>query len=242
MKIADRLAPCALGGLLLLAAGGLSALPAGSPKPSKPPKPPRPDIVLITIDTLRADALGFAGNRRAQTPVLDRLAASGRVFPDAHAHNVATLPSHTNILTGLYPYQHGVRDNSGFRLAGSVPSLATVLHAAGYATGAFVGGFTLDSQWGLGHGFDIYDDRTSRGSESEGFGGAERRGDEVVGAALTWWREQKRRPRFLWVHLFDPHAPYAPPEPFASRFARDPYLGEVAATDSFLAPLLRPYL
>ncbi|MBW8878731.1 MAG: sulfatase-like hydrolase/transferase [Acidobacteria bacterium] len=242
MKIADRLAPCALGGLLLLAAGGLSALPAGSPKPSKPPKPPRPDIVLITIDTLRADALGFAGNRRAQTPVLDRLAASGRVFPDAHAHNVATLPSHTNILTGLYPYQHGVRDNSGFRLASSVPTLATILHAAGYATGAFVGGFTLDSQFGLGHGFDVYDDRTSRGSEIEGFAGAERRGDEVVGAALTWWRGQKRRPRFLWVHLFDPHAPYAPPEPFASRFAGDPYHGEVAATDAFLAPLLRPFL
>ena len=152
MKIADRLAPRALGALLLLAAGGLSALPAQSPKPPKPPKPPRPDVVLITIDTLRADALGFAGNRQAQTPVLDRLAASGRVFPDAHAHNVATLPSHTNILTGLYPYQHGVRDNSGFRLAGSVPTLATVLHAAGYATGAFVGGFTLDSQFGLGHG------------------------------------------------------------------------------------------
>ncbi|HYX26027.1 MAG TPA: sulfatase-like hydrolase/transferase [Thermoanaerobaculia bacterium] len=236
MKIADRLAPRALGGLLLLAAGGLSALPA------RPPKPPRPDVVLITIDTLRADALGFAGNRRAQTPVLDRLAASGRVFPDAHAHNVATLPSHTNILTGLYPYQHGVRDNSGFRLAGSVPTLATVLHAAGYATGAFVGGFTLDSQFGLGHGFDVYDDRTSRGSETEGFAGAERRGDEVVGAALAWWRGQKRRPRFLWVHLFDPHAPYAPPEPFASRFPGDPYHGEVAAADAFLAPLLRPFL
>jgi choline-sulfatase len=236
MKIAHRLAPCALGGLFLLTASGLSAFPARSLKP------PRPDIVLITIDTLRADALGFAGNRRTRTPVLDRLAASGRVFPDAHAHNVATLPSHTNILTGLYPYQHGVRDNSGFRLAGSVPSLATVLRAAGYATGAFVSGFTLDSQFGLGHGFDVYDDRTSRGSETEGFAGAERRGDEVVGAALTWWREQKRRPRFLWVHLFDPHAPYAPPEPFASRFAGDPYLGEVAATDAFLAPLLRPFL
>jgi len=239
MRIAYHLASYALGGLFLLTGSGLPAVPAKSPKPAKPQ---RPEIVLITIDTLRADALGFAGNRRAQTPVLDRLAASGRVFPDAHAHNVATLPSHANILTGLYPYQHGVRDNSGFRLAGSVPSLATVLHAAGYATGAFVGGFTLDSHFGLGHGFDVYDDRTSRGSDSESFSGGERRGDEVVAAALTWWRQQKRRPRFLWVHLFDPHAPYAPPEPFASRFAGDLYHGEVAATDAFLAPLLRPFL
>src|SRR5947209_3085670 len=192
MKIADRLAPRALGGLLLLAAGGLSALPA------RPPKPPRPDVVLITIDTLRADALGFAGNRRAQTPVLDRLAASGRVFPDAHAHNVATLPSHTNILTGLYPYQHGVRDNSGFRLAGSVPTLATVLHAAGYATGAFVGGFTLDSQFGLGHGFDVYDDRTSRGSETEGFAGAERRGDGELTHGRFAYEATLKVPLVVW--------------------------------------------
>src|SRR6185295_588944 len=95
------------------------------------------DVVLITIDTLRADAVGFAGNTRVQTPTLDRLAAAGRVFGDAHAHNVVTLPSHTNILTGLYPYQHGVRDNSGFVLPPRVPTLATRLKQAGYATGAF---------------------------------------------------------------------------------------------------------
>src|SRR4030095_9154732 len=95
--------------------------------------------------TLRADAPGFSGNRRSQTPVLDRLASQGRVFTNAHAHNVVTLPSHTNILTGLYPFQHGVRENSGFRLSAAVPTLATVLHGAGYATGAFVRDLPLDS-------------------------------------------------------------------------------------------------
>lgn len=208
--------------------------------------PGRGDIVLITIDTLRADAPGFAGNnlgnRRSQTPVLDRLASQGRVFTNTHAHNVVTLPSHTNILTGLYPFQHGVRDNSGFRLAGTVPTLATVLHGAGYATGAFVGAFPLDSQFGLDRGFDVYDDRYPEGAHEEEFVIAERRGDEVVRLATSWWQKQKGKPRFLWIHLYDPHASYEPPEPFASRFKDNPYLGEVAAVDSFLAPLLSPFL
>ncbi|MEA2562012.1 MAG: hypothetical protein QOH06_3516 [Acidobacteriota bacterium] len=213
--------------LAVLAVLLLAAAPARRP----------PDILLITIDTLRADALGFAGNSRVQTPVLDRLAAQGRVFTNAHAHNVVTLPSHTNILTGLYPFQHGVRENSGFRLSGDVPTLATVLRGAGYATAAFVGAYPLDSEFGLDRGFEVYDDRTTRGSNDQEFELAERRGDEVVGPALKWWHQQGK-PRFLWVHLYDPHAPYAPPEPFATRYAKEPYLGEVAAADSFLAPLL----
>jgi arylsulfatase A-like enzyme/tetratricopeptide (TPR) repeat protein len=205
----------------------------------------RPDILLITIDTLRADAPGFAGdqrNRRNPTPVLDRLAATGRVFTSAHAHNVVTLPSHTNILTGLYPYQHGVRENSGFRLPASIPTLATVLRGAGYATGAFVGSYSLDHQFGLGRGFQVYDDRYTLGADTQEFALPERRGTEVVAAALAWWRQQKGAPRFLWVHLFDPHAPYDPPEPFATRFKDNPYLGEVAAADAALAPLLDPLL
>src|SRR4029079_8851457 len=126
------------------------------------------DVVLITIDTLRADSVGFAGNRRVATPVLDRLAAAGRVFVDAHAHNVVTLPSHTNILTGRYPYQHGVRDNTGFTLPAAVPTLATYLKRAGYATGAFVGAYPLDAAFGLGRSFDVYDDDYPRGSRPEG--------------------------------------------------------------------------
>ncbi|HEX4953644.1 MAG TPA: sulfatase-like hydrolase/transferase [Thermoanaerobaculia bacterium] len=201
-----------------------------------------PDVVLITLDTLRADALGFSGNPKAATPNLDRLAAAGRIFTRAHAHNVITLPSHANILTGLYPYQHGVRENSGFKLGKDVPTLATMLKAAGYETAAFVAAFPLDSQFGLDRGFDLYDDQLPKGSRPTEFVMAERRGDEVVARARAWWDGHRGKKRFLWVHLFDPHAPYLPPEPFATRFAQDPYLGEVAATDSFLGPLLEPHL
>lgn len=218
----------------------LAVFPVQTQAQAAPPTPP--DVVLVTVDTLRADALGFAGNRRAATPVLDRLAAAGRVFTNAHAHNVVTLPSHANLLTGLYPYQHGIRDNTGFRLDASVPTLATVLRGAGYATAAFVGAYPLDSEFGLDTGFQVYDDRYTRGSEAGEFQFPERRGDQVVEAALAWWKKTTGKPRFLWVHLFDPHAPYAPPEPFASRFRETPYLGEVAAVDAFLAPLLVPFL
>ncbi len=200
------------------------------------------DVVLVTIDTLRADALGFSGNAEASTPVLDRLAAAGRAYVHAHAHNVVTLPSHVNILSGLYPYQHGVRENSGFVVPDTVPTLATLLKQAGYATGAFVGAYPLDSRFGLGRGFDVYDDRFPRGANPSEFVMDERRGDQVIAPALAWWKSQAGRPRFLWVHLYDPHASYDPPEPFRSRFAAKPYLGEVAAADSFLAPLLEPVL
>jgi tetratricopeptide (TPR) repeat protein len=202
------------------------------------------DVLLITIDTWRADATGFGGRRPSPTPLLDRLAAGGRVFTDAHAHNVVTLPSHTNILTGLYPFQHGVRDNQGFRVPAGVPTLATVLHAAGYATGAFVGAYPLDSWFGLNRGFDVYDDHYPKGSHPDQFLFAERKGDQVVAPALAWWRRQRERGgrRFMWVHLFDPHAPYQPAEPYASRFQGNPYLGEVAAADGYLEPLLGPFL
>jgi arylsulfatase A-like enzyme/Tfp pilus assembly protein PilF len=202
------------------------------------------DVVLITIDTLRADAPGFSGNAKVQTPVLDRLAAAGRVYPDTHAHNVVTLPSHTNILTGLYPFQHGVRDNSGFVLSASVPTLGTRLREAGYATAAFVGAYPLDSRYGLNRGFDVYDDHYPLGSNPDDFAIAERRGDQVIAAALAWWNGNRDagKPRFLWVHLYDPHAAYEPPEPFAGRYRDAPYLGEVAAVDSYLAPLLDPFL
>jgi len=204
--------------------------------------PPPPDLILITIDTLRADALGFAGNQQVETPLLDRIARGGRVFRNAHAHNVVTLPSHANILTGLYPFEHGVRENSGFVLPATVPTLATVLHDAGYRTGAFVSGYPLESRFGLARGFEVYDDRFETALRGEEFALPERRGDHTVAAALAWWQnkdpQKDPRPRFLWLHLFDPHAPYDPPEPFASRYASSPYLGEVAAVDSYLAPLL----
>jgi arylsulfatase A-like enzyme len=242
-----------LPGLAALAILGIWAAACGR-TPASPPAPPAPranareaDVLLVTIDTLRADAVGFGGGfgaatRQPETPVLDRLAAAGRVYTDAHAHNVVTLPSHTNILTGRYPWQHGVRDNTGFTLPPSVPTLATLLKKAGYATGAFVAAYPLDAGFGLNQGFDVYDDRFPRGSRPEDFVMAERRGDQVVAPALAWWNAHRGRRRFLWVHLYDPHSAYDPPEPFRSRFRDNPYLGEVAAADSFLAPLLGPLL
>jgi arylsulfatase A-like enzyme/Flp pilus assembly protein TadD len=196
------------------------------------------NVVLITIDTLRADATGFSGNQRVETPNLDRLAREGLVFEAAHASNVVTLASHANILTGLYPYQHGVRENSGFRLDSRFPTMATLLSRSGFATAAFVGAFPLDARYGLNRGFDVYDDRYPPGVTAYDFAVPERPGTEVVAPALDWYRKNEGRKRFLWVHLYDPHAPYLPQPPFKERYAGDPYLGEVAATDAALKPLL----
>ena len=198
----------------------------------------RPDIVLVTIDTLRADAVGYSGSGKAETPNIDALAQGGLVFSEAHAQNVVTLPSHANILTGLYPFQHGVRDNEGFRLDPKTPTLATMLKARGYSTGAFIGAFPLDSRFGLSTGFDVYDQHYPVGAHSYDFLLPERSAPEVLRAAAEWFRSLPDKPRFLWVHLYDCHFPYAPPPPFDRQYASDPYFGEVAAVDRELAPFL----
>lgn len=199
------------------------------------------DVILITIDTLRADAPGYAGGR-AKTPFLDSLAARGTVFRHAHAHNVVTLPSHTNILTGLYPWQHGIRDNAGFTLDAKHPTLATQLRDNGFATGAFVSAFPLDSRFGLDRGFDIYDDHYRASSSALDFAVQERAGSETLSKAAEWWSASAGRKRFLWVHLYEPHAPYLPPSPYREQYRNEPYLGEVAATDAMLAATLEPIL
>ncbi len=195
------------------------------------------DVVLITIDTLRADAPGFAGNPQAETPHLDRLAAAGWVFERAHAHSVMTLPSHASLLAGRLPYEHGVRDNAGFVLPESVPTAAEAFAGAGFRTGAFVAAFPLDARFGLDRGFEVYDDSWPSGSRRN-FAVAERSGAEVVAAASAWWHGVEGERRFLWVHLYEPHAPYEPPPPFSARFPRRPYLGEVAAADEYVGRLL----
>ena len=195
------------------------------------------DVVLVTIDTLRADALGFAGNSLVQTPHLDELAANGWVFDRAYGHSVMTLPSHANLLTGQLPFQHGVRDNAGFVLPEDVPTAAEAFAEAGFRTAAFVAAFPLDARYGLGRGFEVYDDSYPEGSP-RGFAVAERSGADVVAAASAWWRRHDGARRFLWVHLYEPHAPYEPPAPFAARFGERPYLGEVAAVDEYVGRLL----
>jgi Flp pilus assembly protein TadD len=211
---------------------------------------PGENVLLVTIDTLRADALGCYGGPAA-TPALDWLAAQGVRFEFAHAHAVLTLPSHASILTGQYPFQHGLRNNSGYRLPRDARTIATLLKHAGYATAAFVAGFPVHSRFGLNVGFDVYDDHFDEGLAPTVFNMPERPASVVVPLALNWIasgaaggqprpdaRGRGDRPWFVWVHLFDPHAPYRPPPPFDTRYASQPYYGEVAATDAALAPLL----
>lgn len=193
------------------------------------------NVLLVTIDTLRADALGAYGGRAA-TPHLDRLAAEGARFSFAHGHAVVTLPSHASILSGRYPYEHGIRDNTGYRFDPARPTVATLLKSAGFATGAFVGGFPLDRRFGLGVGFDTYEDRMDRASDSDP-GERERRADAVVSSATDWIRTQPGK-WLAWVHLYDPHTTYAPPQEWAARYPDSPYLGEVSWTDFALGPLL----
>jgi len=204
----------------------------GRRDPVAPPAfaPPRL-IVLITIDTLRADRLGAYGSRAGLTPNLDRFAETAVRFTSAVTQVPLTLPAHATILTGLYPQHHGIRTNDGFTLA-SVPTLAEALHAHGYATGGFVGGFPLRASSGLSRGFDRYDDDFLKRSTA-----VERRADDVVAAAAGWIGDHASQPVFAWLHLFDPHSPYTPPEPFATTYAKAPYDGEVAYTDAAIGRL-----
>src|SRR5207237_6574809 len=161
-------------------------------------------------------------------------------FSRAHAHSVVTLPSHASILSGRYPTGHGVRDNAGFRFPAAMDTVATLLKARGYRTGAFVSAFPLDVRFGLARGFDVYDDRYGKAADKTAFHMPERPGADTVRAALTWI-DNRSAPSsatgkwFAWVHLYEPHFPYVPPEPFASRYKAAPYLGEVSAADAALA-------
>jgi arylsulfatase A-like enzyme/Tfp pilus assembly protein PilF len=197
------------------------------------------NVLLITIDTLRADRVGCYDPRLSLTPQIDRFAADSAVFLLAFAHTPTTLPSHTNILLGTTPSGHGVHDNANFTVPSEWPTLAEHLKAGGYATGAFVGGFPLDARFGLGRGFDVYDDRFNQGEKDPGLeAGRERRAQAVLDAGLGWLKRQKA-PWFLWLHFYDPHDPYAPPEPYRSRYVRNLYDGEVAYTDSVVGALFR---
>ncbi|MGC8764136.1 MAG: sulfatase-like hydrolase/transferase [Acidobacteriota bacterium] len=194
-----------------------------------------PNLLLITLDTTRADHLGCYGDSRAKTPVLDRLAREGVLFENAQSHVPLTLPSHATILTGLLPSSLNLRVN-GLQLKKGVPTLATLLKEKGYATLAVVSSVILERERGLSPGFDLYDDRMTQPPRGGG-PPEERKAEEVTQAALEAARKA-RRPFFLWVHYYDPHYEYRPPEPFAKAFAESPYDGEIAFMDHEIGRLL----
>ena len=195
-----------------------------------------PNVVLVTIDTLRADRVGAYGARDVATPTLDALAARGVLFEQAMAAVPLTLPSHASLLTGQYPATHGVRHNAIFVLGRETETLAERFSDAGYATAAVVGAAVLDPEFGLSQGFDVYDaDMPTERASAAGF--FERPAKEVTDAALAWLA-QERGSFFLWVHYYDVHAKYSPPEPFKTRFARHLYDGEAANVDHELGRLL----
>jgi choline-sulfatase len=201
--------------------------------------PTQLNLLVVTFDTTRADRVGAYGYPGGSTPNIDRLASRGVVFENTQAAIPLTLPAHTTIFTGLWPPAHGVRDNGGFIVPDRLTTLAEVLKGHGYATGAFVGAFVLDSKWGLNQGFDKYFDKFDLGATRvQSMGDIARRANEVVDQALPWLQQQARSKFFAWVHLYDPHSPYDPPEPFKSRFANRPYVGEIAFADSQMGRIL----
>ncbi|MGH9324314.1 MAG: sulfatase-like hydrolase/transferase [Vicinamibacteria bacterium] len=198
----------------------------------------KPNVLLVSIDTLRYDYLGCYGNRVVKTPHLDALAARGVLFENAVAHAVVTLPSHASILTGLYPTGHGIHDNAGYSLQEQHRTLAEIFSENGYKTGAFVAAFPLDSRFGLTQGFDLYDDRYPSRRIVNEMAMPERRGDAVVGGASAWLEAQGEAPWFLFVHLYDPHFPYEPPEEHRRLYPSDAYAGEVSFVDEQVGLLL----
>jgi len=192
----------------------------------------RASILLVTLDTTRADAIGPEATG-IETPAFNALAERGRRFRQAYATVPETLPAHSSIMTGLYPAGHGVHENARF-LPRDHPVLAERLRRAGYHTTAFVSSFVLARRFGLARGFDVYDDELPAGH-------AERPARETTDRALAYLGRESQQPLFLWVHYFDPHHPYEPPEPFRTRYSDEPYLGEVAAMDQQLGRLARAF-
>jgi arylsulfatase A-like enzyme/Tfp pilus assembly protein PilF len=202
----------------------------------------RPNVILITLDTTRADRMGFLGSQRGLTPNLDALARQSAVFSRAYAQVPITTPSHVTILTGTYPQFNHVNDFA-VPLTKDIPYLPEILHEQGYKTAAFVGCAVLDPQSGgapgFDRGFDTYDAGFSaRRPGDDRYQTMERRGGDVVARALAWLNQNPSEPFFLWVHVYDPHIPYDPPEPFRSRYASEPYDGEIAYADSVVGKLL----
>jgi arylsulfatase A-like enzyme/Flp pilus assembly protein TadD len=204
-----------------------------------PARKPAPNVILITIDTVRADHLGCYGAKNVQTPTLDALARDGIVFERAVSQVPLTWPSHTAILTGTYPFQNGVQDFTGPPLAPQFRSVAQAFRQHGYATGAVVSAFVLDRSFGLVRGFDAYDDAFSAETfQQKDLGLVDRKAVDSVTHAIEWLKKTPRRPFFFWLHLYDPHSPYDPPEPYGTQYAGHLYDGEIAYADHELGRLI----
>jgi choline-sulfatase len=201
----------------------------------------KPNVVLITFDTTRADALGYAANRPNLTPNLDQLAANGAWFSDCISSAPLTVPAHSTIMTGLLPYHHGARNNGTYILDKKNVTLAEMLKGAGYATHAIVSSFVLDSQFGLDQGFDSYDDDLSAGQQQKMFMFRETKATQTANKAIAWLKggRPQKQPFFLWVHFFDPHADYEAPKEYAEKFPGERYQAEIAYTDHELGRVLK---
>jgi choline-sulfatase len=201
----------------------------------------KPNVLLVTFDTTRWDHMGYATGREGITPMLDALAARGTWFSACVSAQPLTLPSHTTIMTGLYPFHHGVRNNGTYIVPASDVTLAERFKAAGYATHAVISAFVLDKRFGLDQGFDSYDDDLSGGPQQKMFMFKEVKAEQTAARTVTWLKgaRPKERPFFLWVHFFDPHADYDPPPEWAAKFPGDPYTGEIAYADHYLGYILK---
>lgn len=231
-----RTVACVAGFVFTLLVAVPGPNPAGQTRASR-----GPNILLVTIDTLRADRVGAYGARSPATPVMDRLAADGCLFEQMIVQVPLTRASHATILTGLYPFQHGIRDNFAPPLGAAYRTLAEILKGRDYVTGGFVGSFILNTQSGLNRGFDEFDDTFETGGKGSAFFTEyQRRAAQVEERAGPWIERAAAgsRPFFAWVHFYDPHSPYAAPPPYDTRYAKSPYDGEVAYTDEVLGRLL----
>jgi choline-sulfatase len=215
--------------LSLLACGTPAVAPATLDSDAASATSDHPNVVLVTLDTTRADRIGAWGHAAATTPNIDKLAARGRLYRETWSPLPLTIPAHSALFTGRYPPRLGIRSNGDSKLGPEALTLAEILHENGWETGAATSGFVTSRQWGFDQGFDFYDDAVP--DDPDNFWHAERAGGVTVDKALEWKGKDHSRPLFLWVHLYDAHFPYAPPSPFKEQHAGRPYDGELAYVD-----------
>ncbi|MGB9105542.1 MAG: sulfatase, partial [Terriglobales bacterium] len=225
--------------LIFVLACAATAQTGGGAPAKKPVARSHPNVLLVTIDTVRADHVGCYGATTVKTPVIDALARDGIVFERALSQVPLTWPSHVAILTGTYPFHNGVQDFTGQPLAADFRSVAQAFSDHGYATAAVISSFVLNRSWGLARGFAHYDDAFSGNAFLEsGVGLVERKAEESVNRSLAWFHHRPAKPFFFWLHLYDPHSAYDPPEPFHSQYRDHLYDGEIAYADAQLGRLI----